>query len=195
MLILDLDLQLTLIALLSLIPAIILLLNYLKTSLIDFLLFSMIFFSLTLLSLTTGVVTGTDNLILGQFAQWSLNLTIFSAFVHGLNIRRSPTKIVKIIGFIWFAILQILIFFFKIIIEPPTAYMFCKCLRLEIPIITDNPSYPIGAGIVLSDNSILYSSGYPLISTLFQLFVVITVLYSYIKLKPIIQTKRVKNIK
>ena len=193
LLILEFDLLLALITVLCVIPASILLINYLKTSLIDYLLFSMIFFSLTVTSISVNFGTGTNILFLSQLAQWSLNLTIFSAFIHGLNIKRQKaTKILKIVGFSWFAILQILVFFFKSIVEPGTTYIFYKCL--EITRITDFPSDHIGEGIMTSEGYMIYSSGFPLISTLFQLFVVITVLYSYIKLKPILQTKQVKNI-
>jgi hypothetical protein len=144
-------------------------------------------------SISVNIEYGTQNLFLAQVTQWSLNLTIFSAFIHSFNIRHNATKIFRIIGIGWFVMLQISIFFFKQIIESPTAYIFCKCL--EIPRITDTPLDYYGAGIITNEGYIIYTSGYPLISTLFQLFAITSVLYSYIRLKLIIQTKRIKNIK
>ena len=164
----------------SLIPTIILLRQYLKTFVTDFLLFSGIFLSVTIAAFSQIFADGTNILLFFQLQYWALVCTFLFFFLHGSRIlwKRTPI-IIWFIGISWFVLLTVLICFYKIMPQEETAFV----LFMEMPAIAGS-YYPKGAGIETNSGVILHSTSYTFLSTLYSLYSTGILLYAYITIKP-----------
>lgn len=171
----------------SLIPSFILLKQYIKTSIVDFLLFSGVFFSVTATCFSSIFADATNILFFFQLHRWALVFTFLFFFLHGSRIlwTRTPT-VIWYIGIIWFAILVFLILFWEIIPQEDTAFV----LFMEMP-HGPNQFHPKGAGLKTPGGVILNSSSHRLLSDLYSLYTAGILGYTYIKIKPIHPTKKI----
>ena len=175
------------IGLISLIPSLILLKQYLKTFVVDFLLFSGVFLSVTVTCFSSIFADTTDLLIFFQLHRWALVFTFLFFFLHGSRVlwTRTPT-IIWYIGIIWFAILIFLICFWEIMPQDDSAFV----LFMEMP-HGPNQFHPKGAGLQTLGGVIINSSSHRLLSDLYSLYTAGILGYTYIRIKPIHSTKKI----
>lgn len=172
---------------LCLIPSIILFFQCKATQISDFLVFSSVFFSVSIASFSQILSVQTNLLIFFQFHRWALIWTFFSFFLHGCRLRWNRTpKIIWYVGVCSFSILSFLVLFFEIMPQPEHAFV----LFFEIDAVPGF-AHPNGAGLITKGGVVIFSSSHYFISTLYQIFGSIILLYAYLKLDPPFPTKRV----
>lgn len=178
-------------SIIMIIPSTILLKNYFKTKLIDYLYFALFFIFGSLGLLAVSLSKFYELLILEQLRQWLLVTAIFLLFLHTVKILwDKPPKIIWYSGVIWYALLMFLTFFFKIFDQPDKA----KVLFLELP-HTFSGTHPFGAGVQTENGIIIISTSFNQLFNLYFLLIMVLLNYAYIKVKPISPTKRIIRAK
>lgn len=176
---------------LCLIPTIVLFLQYKRTSISDFLLFSSLFFSVTIGTYAQIISASSNSLFFFQLHRWALIWTSFAFFLHGCRVRWSKTPaVIWYIGICWFSILFFLVFFFELMPQPTHA----RVLFIQMNSVPGY-AYPLGAGLVTQGGNTIFSSSNYFLNVLYQLYGVIILLYAYIKLDPPFPTKRIILVK
>ena len=174
----------------SIIPAFILFKQYLKTRIFDFLLFSIVFFSVTIDGYCEIIVSFVNNLFLFQFFGFFYNVILLSFFLHSTRLIWVKTpKIVFITGILWFIFIDVLILFWQLLPFETNSHL----LFLDIP-LSYSSFYPLGAGVtfdgftILSWNQRLLILGYLLYSSSL-------LLYGYLRIKPVVPSNTILKIK
>ncbi len=176
------------IGLITIVPSTVLTKQYLKTRVLDFLLFAGMFISAFLAASSHIVAGATDMLIYYQIVQWSLSITSFLFFLHSVRLVwvRTPT-VIWYVGVIWFALLMFLILLWEKMEQTETAYV----LFMEMP-RTYSDYYPKGAGLVTDGGVTVLSTSHYTLATLYRLFGAVLLLYAYSSVRPISPSERIK---
>ena len=164
------------IAVLSIIPAIILYKQYRRTIVLDYLIFSLAFVTVSSTLIWTIFSTIFKLLIFYQLHHISYFLTSYFFFLHGTRLRwkRTP-KLIWYIGHGWLIIAVISILFFKIAAQTEYATV----LFIQMP-HGYSSYYPNGAGVNLTKDVILYSTSHNIFRVLYSLFAFFVMLYAYL---------------
>lgn len=176
------------VALVALIPVPYLYKFYNRSKDFNFLLFAFVFIVGSLVLIADALVSITRSLLVIQIHHIAIDIMFLLLFFHAIRIRWIKTpKLILFIGLIWFITLAILTLSWKIMTQPDQA----KVLFWYLP-HTFSSYYPFGAGITLSDGTIIYSTAFRYFGEFYRLFVISLLLYSYLKIEivhptPIIQ--------
>lgn len=167
------------VAVLALIPIPILINFYLRLKQVDFLLFALVFLFGSIVLIADPLVSITNSLLIIQIHHMSIDIAFFLFFLHGVRIKwNKPPKIILIIGISWVILLIFLTSLWQLMPQPNSA----KVLFWVLP-HTFSSYYPKGAGLMLSDGTIIYSSAFRYLGELYRLYVIGIILYSYLSLK------------
>ncbi|MCH8906430.1 MAG: hypothetical protein IH840_05000 [Candidatus Heimdallarchaeota archaeon] len=174
-------------SILAIIPIVILSLQYRATRIVDYLIFAG-FFGWGAIGITFDVVAKhTDSLIIYQIQFYTFFLMDFFIFLYAIRIHwERPPRLLWYIVVIWFLFMTLLILFWEKFQQPSYTTLFI----FDIP---HSPStyHPNGAGIKLSEESVLFSTSYYLLITLNSIFSILLLLYVYVKIIPIQQSPKI----
>ncbi|MFW9991677.1 MAG: hypothetical protein ACFFD4_06425 [Candidatus Odinarchaeota archaeon] len=162
---------------------------YRRTSILDYLIFSGAFTCFMLYG--NPIVRELSNysiLIVLQFRHFVLNLTHIFLLMHSLRIswKKAP-RILAIIGWGWFFVLEILVFFWTPLASGRARVLFWE---LDPHPLSLPGSSAIGAGIAIND-LVIYSTDHPLIAYCFYLYCATVFAFSYFYVKPVSPTTRI----
>ncbi|UCE12666.1 MAG: hypothetical protein JSV04_10790 [Candidatus Heimdallarchaeota archaeon] len=172
---------------LSIIPTIVLFIQYRKTLIVDFLLFSGVFLSVTIAAFSQIVADATDILLFFQLHWWSLAFTSLLFFLHASRIlwTRTPS-VILFIGISWFVILIVLISLWEIMPQEETAFV----LFTEMPAVPSS-YHPKGAGFAVSGGVILFSSSYTILWILYLICTTLLLIFAYKIVNPPYPSQRI----
>ena len=175
------------IGIISIIPTVVLFIQYLQTRLLDFLLFSGMFFSASVVALMQILLARTNTLIYFQINHILLTFTSLLFFIHSSRlIWDNIPKVIWYIGIIWFAILIFLTLFWELSNQPETAYV----IFADIP-AKHSTYFPKGAGLVTQGGVVIYSSAQPFLADCYRIFGACLLVYAYFTVKPVNPTSKI----
>ncbi len=148
------------IAFLALIPALIILRQFLQTRLKDYFIVFSIFFS-AFITFSFHVIASQTNLLISyQIHHIATNTIYFCIFLHAVRVRwqRVPV-VIWYSGIIWFITLILLILFWDLMQQPDDA----KVLFWNMPQAFISYS-PNGAGLITNNDVIIYSTSFRIIA-------------------------------
>lgn len=181
-----------LISIIAMIPSIVLFKQFISTRIADYLIFGMVFLGASLIFILNFLTQSYSSLIIYQLHFFIGNAAVFFILWYIVRMRwyRKRTSPFWYVGVIWFFFLEILILFWKSMTQPEEA----KVIFLQMP--SRYTSYhPKGAGIKIDGDTILFSTSFPLLSDLFQIFIAALFLYNTISLVPIHPTEKIEKAK
>ncbi len=174
-------------AVLILIPTAVSIKHYYRTGIVDFLIFGL-FFAMIFLTLSGNVLASITNILFFyqlHYGAWISNTILL--LLHVIRMRWGRfQKIAWYIGVVWFSVLAFLIILWKIMLQPETS----SFLNLVIPHLYSS-YHPSGAGIMIADGLILFSTSHRIICQLFFIYAFCVALYSYLTIKPFVSTDRI----
>ena len=175
-------------AIIALVPAIVIVKQYRRTGIDDYLLFAGAFFTFSILLTVSFIGIVTNWLFIMQLDHWLYNSLFFLWFLHSVRMRwdRTP-RIVWYTGVIWYSILMFLILFWEGMSPQPEQAI---VLFMEMP-HTHSTYYPFGAGIMTSGGVIIYSTAHGILRLLFHMYVWAILLYAYWTVKPVYSSERI----
>ncbi|MCE7735090.1 MAG: hypothetical protein GPJ54_09450 [Candidatus Heimdallarchaeota archaeon] len=151
------DWLLLVIGILALVPAIELLVRYMRTDIVSYLIFGGVFVLSTIFTITTIAADITNSLIYWQISFSTRNLTYLLFFIHTSQMlwKKSP-RLIHYTGLVLYSISQFLIIFWS-----------------------EFGDDTIGAGLITNNGMELYSTDFRLLGNTFQLYVSILFVYAY----------------
>jgi len=173
-------------SIIALIPTTILLIQYKRSKIRDFLLFGIFFLvtSITLVCLALAIQY--PHLILYQLNWGGFNSLHFILFLHCIGLLEDyPKKIWKYLGYAWYSVLALLVMNWKIMSQPSNQQIY----GLRFP-HSFSSYYPQGAGYEYH-GFIIYSSSYHLIAALFHIYVYFIFILVYLRIEPLNPTKEI----
>lgn len=174
---------------LALIPSLVLIRMFIRTRISEYLLFAIFFIFGSIAGYMVVIVDLTNALIYWKILGISTNATYFVLFLHATRVRwEKPPRLIWYVGLSWFSILVVSILLWQSMDLPDRA----RVLFWEMP-ANYSPVTSGGAGLEISDNVYLYASSFSVLGTLFIIFTVCLLLYTYTTLKPVMATKRVNR--
>ena len=179
------------VAIIALFPVPLLVNFYLKSKDLDFLLFAFVFIFGAIVLIADALVSITNLLIIIQIHHFSIDIMFFLLFLHAIRIRwtKAP-KIIFYTGVIWFILLAILTLSWKLMVQPTHA----KVLFWDLP-HTFSSYFPKGAGLMLADGTVIYSTAFRYLGEFYRIYVVSILLFSYLKIEIIHQTNKIEKAK
>lgn len=174
---------------LAIIPIIILFKQYRKTGMMDFLYFSIFFFSGAIAIISDLLIPTYNVLILFQLEWWAFNSCAMILLIHSANLLWE-----KIPNWIWyggwsyFVGLSVMILFWDLSPTTPKATV----LFFDMPhsFLTH---YPQGAGLMLDNGVVIYAAGFRLLGDLFFFFSVGVAIYAYFRIELVVDDPNLKR--
>ncbi|MHA2363781.1 MAG: PAS domain S-box protein [Candidatus Hodarchaeales archaeon] len=177
------------VALLGTITIPILIRQYFKTKIKDYLIFSTFFLSGIIILIADPIAGATDLLIFYQIHHIAIDIAFFLLLLHAIRLMDNRfNSIFWYLGIIWLSLLVFLTLLWSPMIQPETATV----LFLDLP-HGFSSYYPRGAGLVSADGSIIYSTGFRYIGELYRLYCLGFLLYAYITVKPVLPSERIRR--
>ncbi|MCE7735543.1 MAG: hypothetical protein GPJ54_11740 [Candidatus Heimdallarchaeota archaeon] len=164
------------VAILSIIPSIILVRQYRRTQIFDYLIFSGAFITVSFTLVWTILATLTELLIFYQLHHITYFFTSYFFAWHALRLRwERPPRLIWYIVNIWIIIAIIIVLLFKIMIQPESAEVIFIQMHHGY-----SSYYPKGAGVTINGDVILYSTSHNIIRVFYSLFAFFIMLYAYL---------------
>ncbi len=174
-------------ATMALLPAGVLVNQYRRTGVQDYLLFGGTFILFFVMLLATVIGSITNLLILMQIHHWCYNILFFFLFLQAVRMRWDfAPRFIWYLGVIWCSILVFLIFFWELMAQPDRAVV----LFLEMP-HGHSSYYPDGAGFMTSGGIIIYSTAHNILRVLYSIYIWILLLYAHWTVKPVYSSDRI----
>ena len=170
----------------ALIPTLILLIQYKRTKIRDFLLFGIFFLvtSITLVCLAFAIKY--PHLLLYQLNWEGFNTVHFILFLHCIGlIEDYPKKIIKYLGYAWYSVLSLFIMNWKIMSQPSNQQIHGFTFHHSF-----SSYYPHGAGFEYH-GYIIYSSSYHVLGALFHIYVYLNFVLVYLRIEPLNPTHEI----
>lgn len=174
-------------AIMALLPGGVLVNQYRRTGVQDYLLFggAFILFFMMLIAAVIGSIN--KLLILMQIHHWCYNILFFLLFLHAMRMRWDiAPRFLWYLGMIWCSILVFLIFFWELMPQPDRAVV----LFLEMP-HGHSSYYPDGAGFMTKGGVIIYSTAHNILRVFYSIYIWILLLYAYWTVKPVHTSERI----
>lgn len=164
---------------------------YSKTKILDFLLFSIFFICGTLAGFTNVLEGVTGSLIFNQLFEFFFDFWYIALLIHALRINKPRiSKVILGLALGYFVFLVVLISLWQNFHQPATATVLFITLHHNY-----SSFYPLGAGLKLKNNIIIYSSGFRLLGDLLRIAISTYLVVIYTKIKPIVKTKQIIKAK
>lgn len=164
--------------------------SYIQTGIKDFALFGVMFIDSFLLLVADPLAGITNLLFFYQLHHVAIDLVYFMMLVHALGlVRNNISKYFLGFGTIWFILLVIMTLQWTLFSQPDKVLWF----GFSIP-HSYSSYYPLGAGFLLGE-TIVYSTAFRIIGDLFRVFVVLTLIATYLKITIVEETESYKKAK
>lgn len=174
-----------------LIPAARLIQLYVSTKIIDFVLFAGFFITIFFSAVGNFFGLLTDNIIFYQIHHISIYIGFLCLFLHTVRIKwETPPKIIWAIGISWPIIIILFILMWEPMQQPDEAYVVFMDMKRS-----SSSYFPNGAGLVTSDDTVIYSSGHAGIGLAYFIFVSLVLLYVYITLEPATEFRKIRLVR
>lgn len=160
---------------LTLVPSSVLIYYYIKTRILDFLLFALFIISGFLSLIADPLADITNHLFFYQLHFSSVDIALLILFFHGAMFRwNEPPKVLVAFVLAWFFLLTGLTLLWEVMLQPEVA----KVLFWELP-RGYSDYFPRGAGITLSDGTMIYSTAFHFIADFYRFFVLGFLIFVY----------------
>lgn len=164
---------------------------YSKTKILDFFLFSIFFICGTFVGLTNVLEGITGALIFNQLFELFFDFWYIILLIHALRINEPKiSKVILGLAVSYFIFLVILISLWQNFQQPATATVIFLTLSHNY-----SSFYPMGAGLKLSNNMIIYSSGFRMLGDILRIVISAYLVVTYWKIEPILKTKQIEKAK
>ncbi len=171
------------------IPSALLLRYYAITHVLDYLIFAFVFIFVSINQFSSYImIEYPRNVILNQIVTSSYILVYLFIYFHAirLNHEKSP-KLLWLLGFIPYMILQILIMFYKTDGLPKTANLFVFTMH-------NVDSYEVGVGFK-TGNIILMGQGFDYLISIYRIFTLLYAIYAYFNTKIAVSDNRLQIVR
>ncbi len=171
-------------------PAVLLIIHYIRTHVLDYLIFAGVFVGVVINQVFSFFyVIDPINVLVNQIVTSSYIIVYLFLFIHAVRVKyEKPPRLLLYIGLVWYAILQIMIFFYGVVELPE---------KINFLFITMNnvDAFDVGVAILIQGNLVIMGQGYDFLISIFRIFTLVIAVHAYFTVKMAVNDVRMKTVK